>query len=290
MDLVAPLLLSGMERGAAYALIAVGFTVIFAATKVLNFAQGEFLMLGAMLTFTFTAMGLPLWAGLPLAVVVGGVVGLALDRGLITPLEKHRAPKINIIIATLAFGIVVSQGMGLAVSRNPQAVPAVFDGPTLSAGVLRISQQGLLILVVTVVVTVLLWWVFQRTDVGLAIRAIGYEHDGARALGLNVPVLVAGTVIASGIIAALAGALVGASTGASAYMGLSFGVKGFAGAVLGGLGNPVAAVVGGLLIGVIESFGQFYLPHGYGTVLPYAVLIAVLLVRPGGLMPEVKVA
>jgi branched-chain amino acid transport system permease protein len=290
MDIVIPLAVSGLERGAAYALIAVGFTVIFASTQVLNFAQGEFLMVGAMLGFAFfSLMGLPVGLALLLAVLAGGLLGLILDRLLINPLENRGASKINTIIATLAFGLVASQGFGVGISRNPEPVPSVLSGPPIVAGPVRISQQGLVILAVTTVIAVALWWFFSRTDVGMAVRAIGYNREGAMALGLNVSVLVAGTLVVSGAIAAIAGVLVGAVTGASAYMGLTYGVKGFAGAVLGGLGNPIAAVIGGLSIGILESFGQFYLPHGYGAVLPYVVLIGVLLVRPGGLFPEVEI-
>lgn len=290
MDILIPLTVSGLERGAAYALIAVGFTVIFSSTQVLNFAQGEFLMVGAMLGFAFfSIVGLPLPVALILAVLAGGLLGLILDRVLINPLERRGASKINTIIATLAFGLVASQGMGVGVSRNTEPVPSIVRGEPLTAGPVRISQQGLLIITVTAVIAVALWWFFSRTDIGLAVRAIGYNREGAMALGLNVSVLVAGTLVVSGVIAAIAGVLVGAVTGASAYMGLTYGVKGFAGAVLGGLGNPIAAVIGGLIIGVMESLGQFYLPRGYGSVLPYVVLIAVLLVRPGGLFPEVEV-
>lgn len=290
MDILIPLTVSGLERGAAYALIAVGFTVIFSSTQVLNFAQGEFLMVGAMLGFAFfSIVGLPLPVALLLAVLAGGLLGLILDRVLINPLERRGASKINTIIATLAFGLVASQGMGVGISRNTEPVQSLVRGAPLTAGPVRISQQGLLIITVTAVIAVALWWFFSRTDVGLAVRAIGYNREGAMALGLNVSVLVAGTLVVSGVIAAIAGVLVGAVTGASAYMGLTYGVKGFAGAVLGGLGNPIAAVVGGLIIGIMESLGQFYLPRGYGSVLPYVVLIAVLLVRPGGLFPEVEI-
>lgn len=290
MNIFIPLLLAGIERGSAYALVAVGFTVIYASTQIINFAQGEFLMVGAMVMFAVTAwFGAPVWLALLAALLGGALIGWILERGFVQPLENRGASDISLIIATLAFGITVSQATGLGISRNPEVVPDLVGGSSISLGIARVSPQALLAMGMTAVIAVAIWYFFRHTTMGLAIRAVGYNREGAQVLGLNIPVMVTLTFAVSGVLAALAGVIVGAAAGASAYMGLTYGVKGFAGAVLGGLGNPVSAVLGGILIGVVESFGQFYLPQGYGATLPFVLLIIVLMIRPRGLFPEAVV-
>lgn len=288
MDLFFALLVAGVERGSAYALVAVGFTVIYAATKVINFAQGQFLMVGGMFVYALFAAGLPVLLAITGGIIAGSMVGLLLDRGVVSSLGRRQASNINIIIATLAFGVVATQAVGLGISRNPRAVPRLLAGPTIVAGPFRVSQQGIFLILATLLIALFIWWIFDRTDLGLAIRSVGYDAEGAKALGLNVPALISVTVVASAALAAFAGAIVSGTTGASAYMGLAFGVKGFSGAVLGGLGNPLAGLLGGLLIGVIESFGAYYLPHGYGSVLAYFLLIVMLLFRPTGIFAEAQ--
>lgn len=285
METLVPLVISGIVRGCAYALIAVGFTVIYSSTQVLNFAQGEFLMLGSMTTFfALSALGLPLFAAIGVALAVGAGAAWLLHRGLVAPLSLRGASTINVIIATLAFGLVARQGAGLAISQRPEAVPEVVSGAGIQAGLLRLDAQNLLLLGCTAAVTAALWYFFSRTAKGLQVRAIGYNAEAARAIGLNVPQLVLATFVVSGLVAAAAGVLVSATTGASAYMGFDFGVKGFAAAIIGGLTNPLAGVLGGLALGVLESVGQLYLPDGYGEALPFAALLLALIIRPTGLL------
>jgi len=289
VDTLIPLVVAGVVRGSMYGILASGFTLIYNSTQVVNFAQGEFLMLGAMLMYALaTAAGLPIFLSLVLALVGAILLGWFLKIGIVDPLMARRAPIINIIIATLAYGLVMSQGSGAVIGKNRYAVPSLIDGPTLAEGSLRLNSQGLTIIVVTIAVTLGLWYFFSRTTTGLAIRAVGYNFDAARGLGLNVSRLIAVTFVLSAAVSAVAGAMIAPITGASAYMGLGYGVKGFAAAIVGGIGNPFAAVLGGILVGTIESLGSYYLSTAYGEALTYLALLITLMVRPTGLFAEEK--
>ena len=277
-------LLGGLTLGAIYALVALGFSIIYNASHVINFAQGEFVMIGGMATVSFLGAGLPLWAAAPLAVAVATLVGLALEKLAVEPARS--ASVVTLIIITIGASIFLRGLATLVWDKKIHALPA-FSGekPIAFAGA-TILPQSLWVIGVTAAIVALLWWFFNRTLTGKAILATSHNRLAAQLVGISVRRVLLVSFGLSAALGALAGILIAPITFTSWDAGVMLGLKGFAAAVLGGLGSGPGAVAGGLALGLIESLSAGYLSSAYKDAIAFVIILAVLIFMPSGLLGE----
>ena len=275
-------LFSGVTVGATYALAALGFTLIYNASNVINFAQGEFIMLGGMLAVMFTQAGLPLPAALLLAVLVPAVVGVLIEKLAIEPVKG--AETVTLIIITIGASLVIRGLVQVFLGKGTHSLPAFSgDAPIEILGA-TLMPQSLWVLGVTAVVVVLLWYFFNRTLTGKAMLATSFNRTAAELVGINTNGVLFMSFAMSAALGALGGILITPITLTSYDVGIMLGLKGFVAAVLGGLGNGLGAVVGGLLVGVLEAMGAGYLSSAYKDAIAFVILLLVLVVKPEGLL------
>ncbi len=274
-------LLAGLTLGAIYALVALGFAIIYNASHVINFAQGEFVMIGGMATASFIDAGLPLPLSIVVAVGVAACVGLALEKLAVEP--ARGASVVTLIIITIGASILLRGLAGLVWDKKIHAVPAFSgDAPIAIAGA-TLLPQSLWVLGVTVAAVAALWWFFNRTLTGSAILALSHNRLAAQLVGVSVRRVLAVSFGLSAALGALAGILIAPITFTSWDVGIMLGLKGFAAAILGGLGSGPGAIAGGLALGLLEALGAGYLSSAYKDVIAFAIMLAVLVFMPGGL-------
>jgi len=280
------LLIAGISTGSIYGLIALAFLIIYNTTKIVNFAQGEMVMMGAMMAFFGIGISKFNYAG-TILIVIGSMVVLSyvFRYALVAPLQRRGAPIYNIIIGTIAFGTVVSEAIGLWLGKQQYGVPPLIPNNPLHFMGLSILPQSLLIIVVAFTLVLAIWYFFHKTMTGLSLRAVAINPDGARVSGIKLARMLAIGFLLSAVVSGIGGMLIAPVVGASPYMGLSIAVKGFAAAILGGMGNIYAGMVGGLIIGVVESLLSYNFAS-YAEPITYAIMLFMLFVKPTGLFPE----
>lgn len=274
-------LLSGLTVGSIYALAGLGFAMIYNASQVINFAQGEFIMIGGMAASSLAAAGIPLWAAVLLAVVITVLVGIALEQLAIAP--ARNADVVTVIIITIGASIFL-RGMAEVIwGKDPRALPA-FSGETpiniLGAAA---SRQSLWVVGVSLVLILVLGWFFNRTLAGKAMLATSYNRMAAQLMGISVKKVLTASFAMSALLGAVGGIIVTPITFTSYESGIMLGLKGFAAAVLGGLGNGAGAVAGGLVVGIAEALGAGYLSSAYKDAIAFVIILLVLLFMPNGL-------
>lgn len=274
-------LFSGVTVGATYALAALGFTLIYNASNVINFAQGEFIMLGGMLAVLFTQAGLPLPAALLLAVLVPAVVGVLIEKLAIEPVKG--AETVTLIIITIGASLVIRGLVQVFLGKNTHSLPAFSGDTPIEILGATLMPQSLWVLGVTAVVVVVLWYFFNRTLTGKAMLATSFNRVAAELVGINTNGVLFMSFAMSAALGAMGGILITPITLTSYDVGIMLGLKGFVAAVLGGLGNGLGAVVGGLLVGVLEAMGAGYLSSAYKDAIPFALILFILFFMPRGL-------
>lgn len=274
-------LLTGLTVGAIYALVALGFSIIFNASHVINFAQGEFVMIGGMATVSLSAAGLPYLLAIPLAVAAAALVGLALEKFAVEPARD--ASVVTLIIITIGASIFL-RGLAMVIwdKRFHSAKPFTGDTPIAIAGA-TILPQSLWVLGVTLAIVLALSWFFGRTLLGKAMLATSHNRLAAQLVGINVRLVLFLSFGLSAALGAIAGILIAPITTTSYDVGVMLGLKGFAAAILGGLGSGVGAVVGGLVLGVAETMSAGYLSSAYKDAIAFVIILAVLFFMPSGL-------
>ncbi|BCH31269.1 branched-chain amino acid ABC transporter permease [Mesorhizobium sp. L-8-10] len=281
------LLLAGLTNGSVYGLIGLSLSVIYGSSRVINFAQGEFVMLGAMSAVLFMvtfSLPWPIAAAAMLAVVV--IAALGLDYGIYRPLVRRKAAPLTIMIGTLAGAIVVYGLAFLLWGPDQRYVPPILSLDPVRLGFLITNLQQISLIVVFLVFILLTWFILYRTRFGLSVRATGVDPRVALLMGIRSERIVQFSFIFSASISGIAGMLVGPLLGGHVGMGLLLTVKGFMAAILGGLGSPFAAAAGGIAIGMMEA-----LMAGYGTSLYaepaiFVLILLMLIVRPYGLLGD----
>jgi branched-chain amino acid transport system permease protein len=281
-------LIVGVTLGSVYSLIAIGFSLIFRTTGLLNFAHPEFMMAGGLIGYTLTTqLDLPLDLAIPLASVGSGLLAVAVGKIGIAPIRRRSASLPNQIIATLGWAAVLSNGAMILWGPFPLAYSRRFPGGVLRIGDVPVSPEKVAILFLAVAAMAGLHFFFRVTRVGCAMRASADDEEAAMAVGINPSVVIDWGFFLSGALAGLAGMFIGMLFFASFDMG-TFGLRAFAAAVLGGFGDVVGAAFGGILLGIIDVLGSSYLPSGYRDTVAYGVLIVILLLRPYGLLGRAK--
>jgi branched-chain amino acid transport system permease protein len=283
VDQLAQYLASGLVVGGVYALIGLGFVIVYSVTRIINFAQGEFVALGALLMVTLHARRLSLGLAFVLTVVAVGALGGLLQRVAIHPL-RH-APPLAVLILTIGASIALRGGILIVWGTDPFALPAFSAGPPWHVGPAVVVRQGVWVLAVGGVAFGLLWFFFTRTYAGTALRACAVNPRGARLMGIRVDRMAGLAFALSGALGATAGAVIAPITYATYDMGLTLGLKGFVAAVLGGLVSPPGAIAGGFLLGVLESLSAGLVSSAYKDAVAFLILIAVCLFQAAGWLP-----
>jgi len=276
-------LLSGVTKGSIYAVVAIGFNLIYSATGVLNFAQGEFVMLGGMLAVTL-AQYMPLPMAIAGSVVLVCGIGCILEMLFFRRLRRHSI--LHMVIITIGLSIVIQEIALHVWDEKVRSLPYFTGDGTTSVQFLGafISPQVLWVLGTVAVSVVFLQGFLRYTLQGRAMRACSSNPDIAMLAGINIANMRTLSFGLSAALGGLAGCVISPITMTHYEMGAPLAIKGFAAAILGGLGNPMGAVVGGLLVGVLEAFSVSRLPSAYSDVTAFVVLLVVLFVRPHGLM------
>ncbi|MFT4151139.1 MAG: branched-chain amino acid ABC transporter permease [Paracoccaceae bacterium] len=274
-------LFSGVTVGAVYALVALGFTIIYNASDVVNFAQGEFVMLGGMITFFAHAAGLPLPLAALVAIVATAALGVAMYKLTIEP--ARGAPVVSLIIITIGASIFIQGAAQLVFDKQIHSFPAFSGDDPIRIGGATILPQSLWVIGGAIVVFVGLWVFFTKTLLGRAVLATSNNRLAAQLVGINTNFVMTLSFALSAAIGALAGVLATPITLTAYSVGIGFALKGFAGAMLGGMGNPKGALAGGFLIGLIEALTAGYLSSHYKDAAAFIVILAVLFFMPQGL-------
>jgi branched-chain amino acid transport system permease protein len=281
------LMLSGLSTGSIYALIALGFVTIYTVTGIINFAQGEFAMLGAMLAVSYSKVA-PLAVAALGAVLTVTLLGLAIERSVIRPAQGSSS--ITLIIITIGVDIAL-RGLALLVwGTTPYALPSFTAGPPLVLFGAVLSRQRLWIVGTTVVVLLGLWFFLERTILGKAVRACAVNPRAADLMGISPRRMSAFSFALSAALGAVAGIVIAPLTLVSYDIGLMLGLKGFVAAVMGGLVNAPAAVVGGLLLGLLESYGAGLISSGFKDAIAFLLLFIILFLKPEGLFARGEAA
>ena len=287
MEQILQFTLSGLATGAIYALIGIGFSIIYNATGIINFAQGEFVMLGGILTyFSLDVLKLPLWVSVPLAVLVATCCGLLFERLAIRPLRN--ASPINLVIITIGGSILIRGLAMLLWGKDTHAVPSFSgDDPITLAGATLLPQH-LWIMGITLVVISLNKYFFYFTISGKAMRACAYNSRAAGLVGIDVKRMVLLSFTISSAMGSMAGIIVAPLTMTAYDVGIMLGLKGFCAAIIGGMSSGVSTVVGGLLLGVLESLGAGMISSGYKDAIAFIILLLILFIRPQGLFGKAE--
>jgi branched-chain amino acid transport system permease protein len=282
------LFISGLANGCVYGLIALGFVLIYKATEAVNFAQGDFMMFGAFVALGLTNasyIGLPFWVAAPLAIAIMALLGYLVDYLVLRHIFGQS--QVAVVILTIALGFVIRFIAGLIWGHEPQTLESPLALGDVSVGGVVLGMADVAVIVVTVVLTLVLYQFFQRTKLGVAMQAASQNQMAAYYMGVpvrHVQGLIWGL---AGAVAAVAGILFASKSAIDPNSGL-LGIKAFAAAVIGGFGSLPGALASGLVVGVIEPFAARYLPAGYSQIAPYALLLFVLIFRPHGLFSQVR--
>jgi branched-chain amino acid transport system permease protein len=279
------LLFTGLGIGSIYSLIALGFVLIFRATNVVNFAQGDFAMLGAFsMVILAVESGVSYGLSIIITIIVMAIFGAIFNLAVYYPLRNRTF--LPVIISTIGAGILLENGMLAAHGPQPQSLPSLFEFPGFSFGPVFLDTQYLVILVVTVIMVAFQYLLFERTLLGKKMQATSQDKEMASMLGIPVAWMIMITFIYSSVIGGLAGILVGPILFVSVGMGSSIALKAFAASIIGGFGDVTGAIVGGLALGVVETFGAAYISVPYKDAFAFLVLLVFLLFRPQGLFGE----
>jgi branched-chain amino acid transport system permease protein len=277
------LTVTGLAQGCAYGLIALGFVLIYKATEIVNFAHGEFMMLGAFAVLAYSeALGGSFWPAFVLGCLSIGVVGYLIDAQIMRRIIGQSSA--SIFILTVAFGFIFRSLAGMIWGWNTLSLDTPFDGKFVISEGLSIGQDRISIVVATVILCGVLYLFFSKTRFGVAMQAASQNQLAAFYMGIPVKRLVSVTWAIGAMIAAAAGALLAPVTQVDTTIGI-LGIKALAGAIVGGFGSIPGALLGCLLIGIIEPFADYYFPSIKG-VSAYIVMLLVLFVRPEGLISQ----
>jgi branched-chain amino acid transport system permease protein len=271
--------------GAVYALVALGLLQIFNAVRIVNFAQGQLLMVGAFLgVATLVQAELPVWLAYPLVLAAMAVLGLVFMLVAYYPLRGK--PFHLVILTTIAIGIILENGVLIVFGPLPQSLPSPFASTPLQIGPVAVSRHVLFIFAATAVLLAAQWWFMARTRFGRLVRATSMDMDMARLVGVPVRRTVAVAFMLGAMLAGAAGLLVAPMFLAEPAMGGALGLKAFVVCVIGGFGSLYGAVAAGLLLGVVETLAAGYLSSDFRDAISFLIMVGFLFVRPQGLFGE----
>jgi branched-chain amino acid transport system permease protein len=278
--IVLQLALSGLSIGSIYALVALALVLPFKASGVVNFAQGEIVTFGAYLALILSGLGLPYLAVVPLVLIGAAALGMVIERLLIRPIVH--GPEFTLVIVTFAIGLIIKAAIRLHWQDNTFTLDAPFVGPPIALGVLRLNPAYLVFIVSTVVVVAALFVFFGYSKFGKAMRATALDPIAARLMGVRIGSVFSAAWALSTMLGAFVGLLLAPVIGVNPEIGHLI-LKGLVAAVIGGFSSLGGAVFGGLLLGLLESYAGLFFGATFKNLVPFAVLILLLLIRPQGL-------
>jgi len=285
MDLALQLLFTGIGIGAVYALVALGFVLIFRATNVVNFAQGEFSMVAAFMMVVFAVdLDWPYWLSFIVSLIGMAILGAVFNLGVYYPLRNRSF--LPVIIASIGASIFLANTVLALYGPQPQVLQGWFDTPGIQLGPVYLDSQYLLIIAVTIVLVVFQYWFFEHTLIGKKLQATSQDKEMASLLGIPVSMMIMLTFVYSALLGGIAGILVAPILFVSIQMGATIALKAFAATIIGGFGDVAGAIIGGLALGVIETFGAAYVSVPYKDGFAFLVLVAFLVFRPQGIFGE----
>lgn len=281
------LLISGLVLGGIYGLIALGYSLIYKASGLMNFTQGDFLTLGAFLGLTFySILKLPFVVSFILTVLIAFVFGMLMEKGVIRQLLKKNVMAVYVVLATIAVSYIIQNGTQRIWGTITLYFPSVFKVATIKIFGISVQPEAALCVGMTLVCMLLLHFFMTRTKMGTAMRASAMDPIAARSCGINTSLTTGLTWGLSAGLSAIGGMLIGPMYGVYSTLGSVLARKGFSSAVIGGYGNMYGAMVGGVLLGLIETFLAGYVSSTYKNLIAYIILIAFLFLKPTGLFNE----
>ena len=280
-------LISGLSLGSIYALIALGYTMVYGIAKMLNFAHGDIIMVGAFtIIVSISTCGLPVWVALILSVVMCTVLGVVTERVAYKTLRKSEP--LTVLITAIGVSYLLQNLALLIFGSSQKSFPSIFDISSVHIGDLSMSGESVVTLAVTIIIMIALSLFINKTRAGKAMRAVSEYKEAAELMGISVNKTISLTFAIGSALAAVAGVFYGATYGfIGPYTGSMPGIKAFVAAVFGGIGSIPGAMIGGLLLGVLESLSKAYISTELSDAIVFASLIVVLLVKPTGLLGKV---
>jgi len=282
------LLLTGITIGSIYAMVAIGFNIIYNSTDAMNFAQGEFVVVGGLSMIMFhETLGLNLFISFFISVALVTLVGIIFERLTISPLKNP--PLVTVILITIAVSIILKGLAMLTWGKDSYPLEAFSGAEPIQIWGAAILPQALWVIGITLLVVLLLAYMFRFTMVGKALRACAINRDATKLMGINAKAMITLSFAISGAIGGVAGIIITPITLMEYDRGAALGIKGFSTAIVGGVGNSSGAVVAGLMIGILESFFAGFISSGYKDAFAFLIMLLVLFVRPGGLLGRYEV-
>lgn len=288
VSLVMQAILSGLTNGFVYALVGMGLAVIFKGTHIINAMQGEFAVVGAMVTvLALQVAGLPYAPSILLGVLAGALVGIVIDTLFVQPMVRRQAQEESFLLLTIGLAVTLSAAILYFAGRDPYLLPNWGEDGVVEilGGFLQIQALWLIGTALLLVIGLRLF--YARTLLGLSMMAASLDPDGAATNGINVRAMRALTFALGGALGAIAGILVAPLIAVNYHMGIALTLKGFAAAILGGLSNPLGAVFGGVTLGLLESLAVVGFPSGYKDAVALTIMIVIMVVMPNGLLGRI---
>ena len=282
-------LINGLRTGSIYALIAIGYTMVYGIAKMINFAHGDIIMVGAYaLYFSISVLGLPVPIALLITVIICGVLGVMIEKVAYKPLRS--APPLAVLITAIGMSFFLQSASLLIFGSTPIPFQSVIPNVNISIGPVVISSITVVTLIVTAIAMILLTLFVNKTKLGSAMRAVSEDKGAAELMGINVNSTISMTFAIGSALAAVAGVLyICQYQSVKPTLGALPGIKAFVAAVLGGIGSIPGAMIGGILLGLIESVSKAYISTELADAIVFGVLIVVLLFRPSGLLGKKKI-
>lgn len=277
-------LVNGVQIGSVYALVAIGYTMVYGIAKMINFAHGDIIMVGSYVALLFfQSSGLPVWGVIAATAAVSAVLGVTIERLAYKPLRG--GSRMSALITTIGVSLMLQNGFLLIFGSSPKPFPNHFTGEGFTLGGVTVSRLTAITLVVTVVLMVLLTLFVNRTRVGKAMRAVSEDQGAAQLMGSNIDTSISITFAIGSALAAVAAVLYSSTYPLiNPYMGSMLGLRAFIAAVIGGIGVIPGAMIGGFIIGIAEALIKRYISSAMADAIVFALLIIVLLVKPSGLL------
>jgi len=279
-------LLNGLAIGSVYALVAVGYTLVFGVLRFINFAHGSVITFAAYVClFTMLALKIPFAVAFGVSLVVSGLFSIMVERQAYRPLRLRGVPNLNLLITSIGVSLLVENAIIVFYSADFHVFPKVLSSSTVSlGGFATVPPVDLLLTTVAITLMVALYVFVNYSKMGIAIQALSYDRDAAALMGININLAIAYTFFIAGTMASAAGVLIGMKFNVNPYLGGLFGTKSFAAAVVGGIGSIPGSYLGGYLIGILETMGAGYVSSNYKDAIALILLVLILLFKPSGLL------
>ncbi len=277
-------LVNGINAGSIYALIALGYTMVYGIAKLINFAHGDIIMVGAYIClFAISSFNLPIWLAIILSIIVCALLGIVVEKIAYKPLRS--ASRISLLITAIGVSYFLQSLFQLLFSANPRPFPTIINLPALSIGSISISAPYYITFIVSVILMSILHLFVQKTKIGKAMRAVSEDSQAAQLMGINIDKTISITFAIGSALAAVAGILYCSSYPmVNPYLGSLPGIKAFIAAVLGGIGSIPGAVLGGFILGIIEALTKAYISSQLSDAIVFTVLIIMLVFKPSGIL------